>query len=61
MIFLRDLVAAGTFRPVIDRTYPFVQFAEAFRYVEAGFKTGNVVLTLNDDEKHPDRLNQAQA
>jgi NADPH:quinone reductase-like Zn-dependent oxidoreductase len=37
---------AGTFRPVIDRTYPLEDFLEATRYVETGHKTGNVVLTV---------------
>lgn len=42
----RDLLESGAFRPVVDRTYPFEQIAEAFRYVESGQKIGNVVVTL---------------
>lgn len=47
VLLLRDLLAAGTYRPVIDRTYPLDDVVEATRYVESWQKTGNVVLTLN--------------
>jgi NADPH:quinone reductase-like Zn-dependent oxidoreductase len=42
----RKLMESGEFRPVIDRTYPLDQIVEAYRYVEAGQKTGNVVISL---------------
>ncbi len=44
--FLKELVAKGRFRPVIDRSYPLEQIIEAHRYVETGMKTGNVVITI---------------
>jgi NADPH:quinone reductase-like Zn-dependent oxidoreductase len=44
--YLRKLIESGEFRPVIDRTYPLDQIVEAYRYVEAGQKTGNVVISL---------------
>ena len=44
--FLADLAIAGKFRPVIDRSYPFAQMAEAHRYVDTGRKKGNVVVTV---------------
>jgi NADPH:quinone reductase-like Zn-dependent oxidoreductase len=44
--FLKELVEAEEYRAVIDRTYPLDEVVEATRYVEAGQKTGNVVLTL---------------
>ena len=40
------LMESGQFRPVIDRTYPLDEIVEAYRYVETGRKTGNVVISL---------------
>ena len=46
LLRLRELVEAGEYRPVIDRSYPLEDVVDAARYVESGQKTGNVVLTL---------------
>jgi NADPH:quinone reductase-like Zn-dependent oxidoreductase len=46
VLFLKQLVEAGKFRPVIDRTYTLDEVVEATRYVETEQKTGNVVLTV---------------
>jgi NADPH:quinone reductase-like Zn-dependent oxidoreductase len=43
---LRDLLARGELRPVIDRTYRLDEIREAFTYVETGQKTGNVVVRI---------------
>jgi NADPH:quinone reductase-like Zn-dependent oxidoreductase len=43
---LAELAAAGSFKPVIDRSYPLEQFREAHRLVDSGRKRGNVVIYL---------------
>jgi NADPH:quinone reductase-like Zn-dependent oxidoreductase len=43
---LADLMAEGAFRGVFDRSYPLEDIVEAFQYVEAGQKTGIVVINV---------------
>ncbi len=47
VVFLRDLIAAGRYKAVIDRVYPMEEVVEAARYVETEQKTGNVVLMVS--------------
>lgn len=44
--FIRDLIEAGTLTIVIDRRYALTDIVEAHRYVEAGRKRGNVVVSM---------------
>jgi NADPH:quinone reductase-like Zn-dependent oxidoreductase len=48
LVLVKELVDAGAYRPVIDRTYPLDEIVEATRYVESGQKTGNVVLRVSE-------------
>ena len=48
--FLAELAESGSFRPVIDRYYPFERMVDAHRYVDKGHKKGNVVVTLSPNE-----------
>lgn len=44
--FITALAGSGQLRPVIDRTVPLAQIADAFAYVEKGHKKGNVVIRV---------------
>jgi NADPH:quinone reductase-like Zn-dependent oxidoreductase len=46
LLVLTELIEAGKVRPVIDRTYPLSETAEAIRYVEAGHARAKVVVTV---------------
>jgi NADPH:quinone reductase-like Zn-dependent oxidoreductase len=48
LLLVKELVDAGKYRPVIDRTYDVDEIVEATRYVETGQKTGNVVLRMTE-------------
>jgi NADPH:quinone reductase-like Zn-dependent oxidoreductase len=46
LIALTELIAAGTLRPVIDRTYPLIEAPDAIRYLEEGHSRGKIVITI---------------
>lgn len=45
LLALTDLIVGGKVRPVIDRTFPLNQTAEALRYLEQGHAPGKVIIT----------------
>ena len=45
--FLRQLIEAGRVAPVIDRTYPLTEAADAIRYLETGHARGKVVIFVS--------------
>ena len=51
LTILGDLMQSGKMTPVIDRTYPLSQIAEAIRYLEQGHARGKVVITVAQDNK----------
>ena len=50
LLFLKDLLEKGIIKPVIDKSYPMEQIAEAHRHVDGGHKKGNVVVTIGHEE-----------
>ena len=47
--FIKALLEAGKVTPVIDRSYPFAETAEAIRYLEKGHAQGKVVVQVAED------------
>jgi NADPH:quinone reductase-like Zn-dependent oxidoreductase len=45
---LKQLIADGSVRPVIDRRYPLSEIVAALRYVEDGHPRGKVVITMDE-------------
>jgi NADPH:quinone reductase-like Zn-dependent oxidoreductase len=46
LLLIKKLIKPGKFKAVIDRQYPLEKIVDAYKYVEKGQKTGNVVITV---------------
>lgn len=46
MEYIKRLIEAGEYMPVVDRYYTLDEIVEASRYAESGQKTGNVVIKV---------------
>ena len=43
--FVRHKVASGALQPIVDRTFPLEQIADAHRYMESNIQKGKIVVT----------------
>jgi NADPH:quinone reductase-like Zn-dependent oxidoreductase len=50
LIYIKELIEAGKVVPVIDRSYPLSEVAEAMRYLEEGHHHGKVVITVDQTQ-----------
>jgi len=46
LLAVNELAEAGTVTPVIDRTYPLIEAADAIRYLAQGHAGGKIVVTV---------------
>jgi NADPH:quinone reductase-like Zn-dependent oxidoreductase len=46
LLLVKELIEAGKLTPVVDRTYPLAETAEAIRYLEQGHARGKVVVAV---------------
>lgn len=49
--YIQELLIAGSFRPLLDRSYPLERAKEAYTYVAAGRKIGNVILDVENGKE----------
>jgi NADPH:quinone reductase-like Zn-dependent oxidoreductase len=49
LIFMKKIIEMDQFKAVIDRIYTLDEIGEAYEYVLSGHKTGNVIITFDEE------------
>ena len=52
LVFIKELIESGKLVPIIDKTYPLSEVAEAFRHFEEEHPQGKIVITM-EHNKNP--------
>jgi len=47
LLVLNEMVDSGRLNPVVDRTFPLTEAAEAYAYLEKGHAHGKIVITID--------------
>ncbi len=50
LLLIKSVIEQDKFKAVIDRKFPLEKIVAAYKYVETGQKTGNVVITVNHNK-----------
>jgi len=51
LVFVKELLDSGKVVPVIDRSFPLSEVAEAVRYYGEGHPRGKVVISVEHNDK----------
>jgi NADPH:quinone reductase-like Zn-dependent oxidoreductase len=52
VLSFKKLVEEGHYKVVIDKIYSFEEIVDAYKYVQTGQKTGNVVITMDNSDSN---------
>jgi NADPH:quinone reductase-like Zn-dependent oxidoreductase len=61
LVFIQGLLEAGKIGPVIDKSYPLSEVADAIRYLEEGHAQGKVVIRVKQGNAVQKETSQARA
>jgi len=53
---VRDLLEAGTVKPVVDSVWKMDEFKDAFARVDSGHSRGKVIIQIQENQSHSARL-----
>jgi NADPH:quinone reductase-like Zn-dependent oxidoreductase len=51
LMYIKELIEAGTIKPVIDRRYPLNEVGKAIKYYEEKHTLGKIIITIVKNDK----------